>query len=421
MMALKEMGYAGVSFGEYEATLPLSDALAEYALQFNEPALVCANLLDAETNFPGMTHPWKPVDSQTTNGIRVGVTAIVGPQVATKIKEMNHANQPARFGVTQSALDEVMRQMGKEKVDLPVLLYQGPPHRGLAAKPATEATACAEAYPQFPVVLALSPEDDPPSRPVEVTTKTGTRSWVITVGTKGKFLGLVGIWKTGKPATPFEFRYRRIELTEDYLTPTDKEANHPVVKLMQDYTAELKAKDYLSQYGAVKHLSQVLPPVKGLANPGTPKDPTYVGSARCAKCHKEAFKIWANSKHSHAYQTLVDEKKPANRQFDPECIVCHTVGFGYQGGFVDAKKTPMLKDVGCESCHGPGSLHIANEHDEEWQKRMNPWRLANDATPEQKQKKQNNIDHFCQKCHDIDDDVTWIHNGFAKKWPLIAH
>ena len=61
--------------------------------------------------------------------------------------------------------------------------------------------------------------------------------------------------------------------------------------------------------------------------------------------------------HAHAYKTLVDAKKPGNRQYDPECIVCHTVGFGHETGFRTAEKTPKLKDLGCEACHGPSTPH----------------------------------------------------------------
>jgi hypothetical protein len=43
---------------------------------------------------------------------------------------------------------------------------------------------------------------------------------------------------------------------------------------------------------------------------------------------------------------------------DENCLPCHTVGFGKPGGFVDEEKSADLKDVQCESCHGPGSKYM---------------------------------------------------------------
>ena len=44
---------------------------------------------------------------------------------------------------------------------------------------------------------------------------------------------------------------------------------------------------------------------------------------------------------------------------DPSCVKCHVVGFGEPGGYLrsmaDEKR---LINVGCESCHGPGSEHM---------------------------------------------------------------
>ncbi len=80
----------------------------------------------------------------------------------------------------------------------------------------------------------------------------------------------------------------------------------------------------------------------------------YVGGETCAACHQEALASWEGSGHARAFQTLVD----ANQDFSPECVGCHVVGFGRRGGFVNAKATPELKDVQCEACHGPGSLHV---------------------------------------------------------------
>lgn len=81
----------------------------------------------------------------------------------------------------------------------------------------------------------------------------------------------------------------------------------------------------------------------------------YSGSEACQSCHQEAFRIWQNSRHAHAWESL----KKVNKNFDPECIACHVIGLGQEGGFVSEQDSPHLTDVGCESCHGPGKRHIA--------------------------------------------------------------
>jgi hypothetical protein len=43
----------------------------------------------------------------------------------------------------------------------------------------------------------------------------------------------------------------------------------------------------------------------------------------------------------------------------PACIGCHTIGFGAPDGYRREFGREKLVDVGCESCHGPGALHVA--------------------------------------------------------------
>jgi hypothetical protein len=97
------------------------------------------------------------------------------------------------------------------------------------------------------------------------------------------------------------------------------------------------------------------------------------------------------------------------------------VGYGYKGGFVSAEKTPTLVNVGCESCHGPASEHMKNSSDPAWHALMNPWKAKEGETPEQKKSRILKADQFCQTCHDMDNDVTWTNDGFARKWPKVAH
>ncbi len=82
----------------------------------------------------------------------------------------------------------------------------------------------------------------------------------------------------------------------------------------------------------------------------------YAGAQACQSCHGEQHKIWQTSRHAHAYGTL----RRVNKAFDPNCIVCHTVGFNKPGGFIDDDTTGNLSNVQCESCHGPAQAHVAS-------------------------------------------------------------
>jgi hypothetical protein len=79
----------------------------------------------------------------------------------------------------------------------------------------------------------------------------------------------------------------------------------------------------------------------------------FHGRAACEQCHQSIARQWAATPHSRAYATLV----AAGRQRDPQCLACHTTGFGADGGFIAPDAVPDLADVQCESCHGAGGSH----------------------------------------------------------------
>ncbi len=82
----------------------------------------------------------------------------------------------------------------------------------------------------------------------------------------------------------------------------------------------------------------------------------YAGAQVCQSCHVAEHKTWHGSRHGHAYGTL----RRVNKAFDPNCIVCHTVGFNKPGGFIDDDTTPQLSNVQCESCHGAAQAHVTS-------------------------------------------------------------
>jgi hypothetical protein len=426
MKARKVMGYTAVGIGAFEAALTWSETLANWALNEERPRILAANVKNAEDVFPNQLYPWTEaieVDAKNPGSlpIKVGVAGIIGKDVRNTIRENN-----VQFDESVPAIRGVLEKMKGAGIELPVLLYQGQVNGNKAGLPPKEAVACARFFPEIPIILCLSEGDEAPENPHHVPHENGTKTAIVSLGHKCKSVGVLAVWRTGKKDRPFDFKYQLVELTPDFKTPPEREKDHPIRNLMEEYTLQLKndPRYGLAAYGQTKHELQVLPPVAGLKNPGGPGDPTYVGSEKCKKCHEDAYDTWKKTPHSRAYRDLVAARGPSNRQFDAECIVCHTVGFGRQGGFTDAVKTPHLENVGCESCHGPGSLHVKNSSDPEWQKRMNLawWKdPARPLAPADEKRRQGRINDLCQKCHDIDNDVTWAHGGFEKKWPKIAH
>jgi hypothetical protein len=48
---------------------------------------------------------------------------------------------------------------------------------------------------------------------------------------------------------------------------------------------------------------------------------------------------------------------PEESRTDPACVKCHVTGYEEEGGFTSIAATPQLAGVGCEVCHGPGSVY----------------------------------------------------------------
>jgi hypothetical protein len=296
-----------------------------------------------------------------------------------------------------------------------VLLYQGNKE---------EAKKCAEfchnlhkknaSFPRLDVILCLSDDSEPPAVPI-VLHEGPEQTMIVMVGHKGRYVGVVGAFPTKTGA--FEFRYQLVSIGPDFDTLAGKVKGHPLMQVLEDYAEDVKNGDYLAKYKQKPH-----PYV-------TDAKATYVGSAACQACHPKAFAIWQQPPlkpgekphgHAHAYQTLVDARNPKNREYDGECIKCHTVGFEYNSGFRNMKDTDWLTDVGCESCHGPCSEHVKKTRNTDIHLQINPFGYHGKAPepPAAKAVRMQQIDNFCQKCHDLDNDVNW---SFENKWKKIIH
>ena len=120
----------------------------------------------------------------------------------------------------------------------------------------------------------------------------------------------------------------------------------------------------------------------------------FTGSEACTVCHQQAAAAWQASRHANALDAL----EQVGKAFDPNCVVCHSLGFGKDGGFLAIDETPTLANVQCESCHGPGREHVATAGESYPGKRV-----ATEA---------------CASCHHPHHSPAFAYPDY---WPRIVH
>jgi hypothetical protein len=451
MKALRDMGYLGVGVGKTELQGDLLALLSGYALQKDQrPFTLAGNAVGVgqgnppmrfarEKYFPGDKRPMvEMIEVGEVGKVSVGVAGVVG----TVLQQDNLKKKWAPnidFTGEQQAIDDAAKALAKHKSkpQLKVLIYQGPN---------ADAVKMATAFPQFQVILCRAAEGAPPLlAPIPVVGPKhakGEQTLVVEVGEKGQHVGVLGAFKNGNR---FDFKYQLVPLGEEYITPGADAvalANNKALQALDEYAKAVKDAKLLPQYRRKPHPAQI-----ALADMKPPVKLTYVGTAQCAGCHAAEAAQWKATPHSNAMNTLENvAKRPNLRQFDGECVKCHSVGFDYDSGYVDNVKTPLLRDVGCESCHGPGSGHVNAPKNKDFLNLMSPWKPGGGAAgaapvkldlklieemaktdplkrgekpiPPAQQMVINKVTQTCMNCHDNEADP---HFDFYKNWPKIAH
>lgn len=208
------------------------------------------------------------------------------------------------------------------------------------------------------------------------------RSLVYFVTNESRALGLLHLQlaKVG----PLQVAGNEIRLLQDKI-PQDAAFR----QLMQDYRAEVR-RTRLVVDDPNNLSADMVPGVRTVA--------TYTGTDKCLACHPSAAAVWTASAHAQAFKTLIARGADA----DPKCIGCHTIGFGSSSGYRREFGANRMVDVGCESCHGPGSLHVREkEGDTSIQFTFRPLDAGD-----------------CQKCHhgEFSRPFDW-----SQFWALIKH
>jgi len=149
------------------------------------------------------------------------------------------------------------------------------------------------------------------------------------------------------------------------------------------------------------------------------EDPTLIGAPKCKMCHKkktgDQFKIWSESKHAGAFETLkseaavavATEKGLGNPWEEPACLKCHTTQAFLSAGLDPKTKYVDEEGVGCESCHGAGSAYK--------KKKIMKDRDAAVAAGLKLEGEAN-----CVMCHN-EESPTFKAFDFEERWAEIAH
>ena len=375
VMAMRKMGYDAIALGKNELKFPGDMATYAPSVRGNPSPFVSANV-----DLIGQTAKTRILQA---GGVRLGVTSVLGKKHAAELNNVD----PLLLKVTdaEQALREVLPGLQKANCSLLILLSHATREESLEL---------AKKFPEFDLVATSGGYAEPPADGPRIL---GRKTQFIEVGEKGEYAIVLG--RFDDPKQPV--RYQRVILDSRYKFSPD------IVALMESYQSRLKDEG-LEGLG-----------VRPMPNSRIELLGKYVGSAKCESCHEESYRVWRKSGHSKAYDTLVKAAPPRN--YDPECISCHVIGWHpteyrpYVGGFVSTEKTPQLIDVGCESCHGPGEAHCDAEM---------PGSKADKALQEKLQKaivvtKEDSEKRFlCASCHDLDNSPDF---DFPIYWPKVEH
>jgi hypothetical protein len=333
-----EMQIAAHNIGAAEAELG-AEFLRRLEQETNAP-LVSSNVRDEQGQDFAATHRLVTVGAR-----RVAVLGVLSPKFA-------------RGGLrVEEPAESVLRLIPSLKGQYDVLLV-------LAYLPEDELERFVARVPEVDLVVGG------PTQQSIAPRHTGPTTWAATTN-KGKFL--VHLEQTARSAA---WDGKIIELNDTLADNVQQLAN------LKRFRDELARTDFSADQTSFS------PSLPG----DSPKDFRVAGTDACRECHASDCQSWSNTRHGHAWQTLVEK----GSHVDPYCQHCHTTGYGLPGGFTSLAKSMNRVDVGCENCHGPSLAHTLKPAS----------KTIYDARDR------------CVQCHDHENSPQFAYDKF---WEQIAH
>jgi hypothetical protein len=424
--SMNAMKWTALGLGEKDFALG-TDYLKDLQKTADFPFLA-ANVFDAKTN----KYVFEPYTVVKVNGFRVGITAVIG----------TNTDFPARLqeklGIyvadPGNSLAAVLRELA-DKSDFIVVLS----HTGM-----NDAKVLAKSLSPIDLMIVGHGGDLNLSQPI-----TEDKTLITEIFSRGKYIDRLDFSITA-PARPYEFfvegsgsadsferqelvmRKKQLDIFMADIQAQKKEGKDvaTVEKVVTDEMEQVQKRlDELGEASGGAHPNMVKatlialdssladdPTIRGIFSKYADKlqeiknqekesllegggrdiaaltvEPHYVGMESCKMCHAKIYSFVSDTAHVKAYETLRDKE----RQFEPDCIGCHTTGYKKSGGFTNILTARDLLGVQCEACHGPGSLHVKDNK----ANKMAHLTTAND----------------CISCHNPENDNNFVYAEKLKK------
>ncbi|MBN2224297.1 MAG: hypothetical protein JW765_06440 [Deltaproteobacteria bacterium] len=424
--SMNVMGWTALGLGEKDFALGV-DYLKDLEKTAKFPFLA-ANILDAETN----KYVFEPYTVVKLNGFRVGITSVIGKDTNFSVKRQEklgiYVADPA------NSLAAVLKELAN-KSDFIVVLS----HTGLV-----DAKVLAKGFNNIDLMIVGHGGSINLFQPI-----TERRTLLTEVFARGKYIDRLDFSITN-PVRPYDFfvvgsdksdsfENRELLMRKKQLDvfiadiEAQKKAGKDVSNIEKVVTDEMKqVEEKIEEMGKAsgkEHPNTVKatlialdsgleddPDVRGIFKKYADKlkeiknqekesllkggarditslavEPHYTGMESCRMCHAKIYSFVSGTAHPKAYETLREKE----RQFEPDCIGCHTTGYRKPGGFTNILTAKDLLGVQCEVCHGPGSLHVKDNT----ANKMKSLTAAAD----------------CISCHDPENDDNFVYAEDLKK------
>jgi hypothetical protein len=389
--ALRQMGYAGTLLSAGDLS-PIASANLSMPYA-RDPAGTPRPPLNVKLSESGSAAPSAAVDPVlrfTVGEWKARAVSVVDPTVRESFVAQGIA---AAVIDPEAALAALPKEAG-------LLIVAAHVYRESTAKVVSAAQGKADL-----VVVVDVPGETAYEKPIPRTAVAATakKPLLVSVGEMGKSAGFLRLFRA---KDGWEVSYELVSL-DPWLEEGDSEARTGVAGLFSDYRNRIKEERLLEKRGSMSD---------GPA--------TWVGSESCKECHAAIYEQWSQTPHSWAMKTLVDK----SHDHDPECVRCHTVGWEIdsldrqwtrrRSAFQTPEKTPHLVNVGCENCHGPGSLHVKEPDRKDL---FAPWRSTAAAVDAGKMWKDFGR-AGCASCHDLENSHGFNEpNGYETYRPQVDH